>query len=77
MHSKIIEPLTILFNNYLMTLQPNLHLGLWNNLIIYELHYSSKIDNGWMVFSSQNTWHITECNTSVYMAPMAFACWGT
>jgi hypothetical protein len=45
-----------------MTLQPNLHLGLWHNLIIYEPHCSSKMDNGWLVIWSQRTWHIAKSN---------------
>jgi hypothetical protein len=46
MNSKRTKPITIVFNNYLMTLQPNLPLGLWHDLIIYEPHSSSKMDSG-------------------------------
>jgi hypothetical protein len=60
-----------------MTLQLNLHLGLWHDLVIYEPHYSSRMDSGWMVAWSQCTWHITKCNTSAYMAPTAPTCQGT
>jgi len=49
-NSKIIEPITILFSNYLMTLQPNLPSRLWHDVIIYEPHFNSKMDSGWMVF---------------------------
>jgi hypothetical protein len=45
-NSKIPKPITILFNNYVMTLQPNLPLGLWHDLIIYGPHSNSKMDNG-------------------------------
>ncbi len=45
-NSKRIKPITILFNNYLMTLQPNLPLGLWHDLIIYEPHFSYRMDSG-------------------------------
>jgi len=46
MHSKRIEPITILFDNYLMTLQLNLPPRLWHDLIIYEPHSSFKMDSG-------------------------------
>ncbi len=46
-NSKRIEPITVLFNNYQMTLQPNLLLGLWHDLIIYEFHVSSRIVGEW------------------------------
>jgi hypothetical protein len=49
MHFKTIEPMTNIFNNYLITLQPNLPPRLWHDLIIYELHFNSKMDSGWMV----------------------------
>jgi hypothetical protein len=40
------KPITILFNNYLMTLPLNLPLGLWHDLIIYESHSDLKMDSG-------------------------------
>jgi hypothetical protein len=45
-NSKRIEPITILYNNYQMTLQPNLPPGLWHDLIIYEPHFNSRMDSG-------------------------------
>jgi hypothetical protein len=45
-NSKITKPTTVLLNNYLMALQPNLPLGLWHDLIIYEPRPSSKMDSG-------------------------------
>ncbi len=77
MHSQIIEPIIVIFNNYLMTLQPNVHLGFWHNLILYEPYSSSKMDNGWIIFWSHHTWHNAKCNTSAYVAPMVPACWRT
>ncbi len=73
-YSRIIEPIIVLFNNYLMTLQPNLPPRLWHDLIVYEPHSNFRMDNGRMVLWSQCTWHIAKCNTSACMAPMAFAC---
>jgi uncharacterized membrane protein YcfT len=43
-----------------MTLQLNLHPGLWHDLIIYELHSNFKMDNGWMVIWSQRAWHMVK-----------------
>jgi hypothetical protein len=49
MHFKITKPITILFNNCLLTLKPSSFPRLWHELIIYEPHSSSKMDSGWMV----------------------------
>jgi hypothetical protein len=46
MHSKKIETIIVLFNNYLLTLQLNLPLGLWHDLVIYEPHSSFRMDSG-------------------------------
>jgi hypothetical protein len=39
---KKTKPIIVIFNNYLMTLQPNLFPRIWHELIIYEPHSSSK-----------------------------------
>jgi hypothetical protein len=45
MHSLTTEPIIVLFNNYLMTLQPTLPPRFWHVLIIYEPHSNSRMDS--------------------------------